>query len=84
MSIDAVIEGIRRKEHTDVLTLRGREPHTQPGRRILHVTRNPDYAPQVNDAIWGGAHQCMIVGPDGTDHEVRRIMRLWDGTEKVL
>ena len=79
MSIDARIVAIRHKTNKHVLTLVKRERYGYAGRRILHITRNPDYVPQVGDEIWGNANQCMIRG-----HEFRRIMQLWDGSEEFL
>lgn len=85
MSIDAVIEAVIYKPDKHILTLRGRKPFPTakrldpPGRRILHITRNPEYIPHPGDEIWGNSHSCMI-----GKHEFRRIMQLWDGSEKVL
>lgn len=79
MSIDAKIEVIRHKPHKHVVLLKPRYPGGIAGRRELHITRNPEYIPQVGDEIWGNAHQCVVNG-----HEYRRIMQLWDGTEEIL
>ena len=79
MAINAKIEAVRHKATKHVLVLKPRVFGEVAGRRILHVTKNPDYVPQVGDEIWGNAHECRI-----GQHAFRRIMQLWDGTEQVL
>jgi hypothetical protein len=79
MSIDARIASVRHTPTKHILKLAPRERGGIAGQRTLHITRNPDYVPHAGDEIWGNASQCMV-GP----HEFRRIMQLWDGTEKVL
>lgn len=79
MAIDARITAVRHEKDKHVLLLVGREKGKKPGRRELHITRNPAYVPQVRDEIWGNAHECVI-----GEHRFRRIMQLWDGAEEVL
>ena len=75
MSIDAVIQGVRRMPDKSLLLLRGRQAGERPGRRLLYVTRNPGYEPQVGDEIWGDTQKCLI-----GEHVFWRIMKLYDGT----
>lgn len=79
MAIDARIQSVRHKPNKHILRLVGRLPGEMPGRRELHITRNPDYTPHAGDLIWGNAHECKI-----GRHSFRRIMQLHDGSEEVL
>jgi hypothetical protein len=79
MAIDARIASVRHAPTKHILKLVPSGPGAIAGRRTLHITRNPNYEPHAGDLIWGNAHQCMI-----GQHDFRRIMQLWDGTEEVL
>ena len=79
MAINAKIEAVRHTPAKHIVWLKPSEPGAIAGRRELHLTQNPDYVPQVGDAIWGNAHECKI-----GRHEFRRIMQLWDGSEQGL
>jgi hypothetical protein len=79
MAIDARVASVRHTPTKHILKLAPSQPGAIAGRRTLHITRNPDYVPHAGDKIWGNAHQVMI-----GQHEFRRIMQLFDGTEEVL
>lgn len=87
MSIDAVIDAVKRHPDKTELWLRPRIDNggraTLAGRRRLLITVNPDYAPQTGDQIWGNAHQ-VVISKHGVDYKFGRIMRLFDGSEEVL
>ena len=87
MAIDARISAVRRRADKTELTLEPRRDRngqlTIAGRRHLLITKNPDYAPQVGDEIWGVCDQ-VVISKAGKDHKFRRIMRLYDGSEQVL
>jgi hypothetical protein len=87
MSVDAVIDAVKRHPDKTELWLRPRVERdgtaTLRGRRLLTITVNPAYAPQPGDEIWGNAHQ-VVISKNGTDHKFGRIMRRFDGTEEVL
>lgn len=86
MSIDAVIDAVKRHPDKTELWLRARVEDGQSsiaGRRWLLITKRADYEPQTGDQIWGNAHQ-VVITKDGKDYKFGRIMRLWDGTEEVL
>lgn len=87
MSIDAVIDAIKRHPDKTELWLRPRIDSeglaTIAGRRWLLITVNPDYAPQTGDQVWGNAHQ-VVISKGGINFKFGRIMRLFDGTEEVL
>lgn len=84
MSIDAVIEAVRREPDKTFLLLKPRVDSkgikSIPGQRQLYITRNPKYEPQVGDEIWGNAQQVVI----NSDHSFRRMRKLWDGSFEAL
>lgn len=87
MSIDAVIDAIKRHPDHIELWLRSRIDSdglaTIAGRRHLLITCNPDCDPQTGDQVWGNAHQ-VVISRGGKDHLFGRVMRLWSGTKWVL
>lgn len=78
MAIDAVIAGVRYGKRFTTVVLRQRTPDQPTGADRLELTLNPDYTPQLRDAVWGNGSILMIGG-----HEFGRIRTNYNGVRYV-